>query len=75
MGLQLIPVLWEKNHIMVMASRSKGLSLAVLEAMICGRVCVVTDFGVHCGGIQDFVSGFLAEVTTPKYFEAALERA
>ena len=67
--------IWSKNHLLVMASRSEGLSLAVLEAMICGRICVVTDVGGHGEVIQDSVSGFLAEAANPKYFEAALERA
>jgi glycosyltransferase involved in cell wall biosynthesis len=67
--------IWKKNHLMVMASRAEGLSLAVLEAMICGRICVVTDVGGHGEVLQDSVSGFLAESAMPKYFEAALERA
>ncbi len=67
--------IWKKNQMMVMASRAEGLSLAVLEAMICGRVCVVTDVGGHGEVITDSHSGFLAESPQPKYFEKALERA
>jgi L-malate glycosyltransferase len=67
--------IWRKNNIMVMASRSEGLSLALLEAMICGRICIVTDVGGHSEVIKDAVSGFLAEAAATKYFEAALDRA
>lgn len=67
--------IWKANHWMVMASRSEGLSLAVLEAMICGRICIVTDVGGHGEVIKDSVSGFLSETFMSKYFEAALERA
>ncbi len=67
--------IWKENHMLVMASRAEGLSLAVLEAMICGRICVVTDVGGHGEVIEDSVSGFLSEAAMPKYFEAALERA
>jgi len=67
--------IWKKNKIMVMASRAEGLSLASLEAMICGRVCVVTDVGGHNEVIADSQSGFLAEAPHPKYFGRALERA
>jgi L-malate glycosyltransferase len=67
--------IWKKNHILVMASRSEGLSLALLEAMICGRICVVTNVGGHGDVITDNESGFLAEAPIPEYFEKALERA
>jgi glycosyltransferase involved in cell wall biosynthesis len=67
--------IWKDNHILVMASRSEGLSLAFLEAMICGRVCVVTDVGGHGEVLVDSVSGFLAEAPIPKYVDLALERA
>jgi len=67
--------IWRENQIMVLASRAEGLSLAVLEAMICGRVCVVTDVGGHGEVITDSQSGFLAEAPQPKYFGRALERA
>lgn len=67
--------IWKKNHMLVMPSRSEGLSLAFLEAMICGRICVVTDVG-GCGEvIKDAESGFLAEAPIAKYVDAALERA
>jgi glycosyltransferase involved in cell wall biosynthesis len=67
--------IWRENQMMVLASRAEGLSLAVLEAMICGRVCVVTDVGGHGEVITDSQSGFLAEAPQPKYFGRALERA
>lgn len=67
--------IWKQCHLMTMASRAEGLSLAVLEAMLCGRVCVVTDVGGHAEVIDDARSGFLAEAASPKYFAAALERA
>jgi glycosyltransferase involved in cell wall biosynthesis len=67
--------IWRENQMMVLASRAEGLSLAVLEAMICGRVCVVTDVGGHAEVITDSQSGFLAEAPQPKYFGRALERA
>ena len=67
--------IWKKNHMLVMPSRSEGLSLAFLEAMICGRICVATDVGGFAEVITDSESGFLAEAPLAKYFDAALERA
>lgn len=67
--------IWKENHFNVMASRAEGLSLAILEAMICGRIPIVTDVGDNGYIIEDGVSGFLAEAPMPKYFERALERA
>lgn len=67
--------IWKTHHVMVMASRAEGLSLAILEAMICGRVCVVSDVGDNAEVINDSHSGFLSEGPQPKYFGAALERA
>jgi glycosyltransferase involved in cell wall biosynthesis len=67
--------IWKKNNILVMPSRSEGLSLALLEAMICGRVCIVTDVGGVSEVIKDSVSGYIAEAPSAKYFDSALERA
>lgn len=67
--------IWKTHHMMVMASRAEGLSLAILEAMICGRICVVSDVGDSDKVITDSHSGFLSEGPQPKYFGAALERA
>lgn len=67
--------IWKTNHMLVMPSRSEGLSLAFLEAMICGRICVVTDVGGCSEVLVDSESGFLAEAAVAKYVDAALERA
>ncbi|EMI52270.1 glycosyl transferase group 1 [Rhodopirellula sallentina SM41] len=67
--------IWKDCQMLVMASRAEGLSLALLEAMICGRVCVVTDVGGHAEVIEEGVSGFLADAPTPKHFAIALENA
>lgn len=67
--------IWKENHFKVMASRAEGLSLAILEAMICGRVPIVTDVGENGFLIKDGHNGFLAEAPVPKYFSKALNRA
>jgi glycosyltransferase involved in cell wall biosynthesis len=67
--------IWRSHHAIVMASRAEGLSLAVLEAMICGRVSIVSNVGGHGEIITDSYSGFLSEGPQPRYFSAALERA
>jgi glycosyltransferase involved in cell wall biosynthesis len=35
--------IWRENHMLVLSSRFEGLPLAVVEAMLCGRPCLVTD--------------------------------
>jgi glycosyltransferase involved in cell wall biosynthesis len=66
--------IWAENHVLVMPSRSEGLPLAMVEAMLCGRPVVATDVGGHAEIIEDGVSGFLADAPTVASLTEALER-
>ncbi|TMA87219.1 MAG: glycosyltransferase family 4 protein [Deltaproteobacteria bacterium] len=67
--------IWEVNHLLVLPSRGEGTPLALVEAMLCGRLAVVTDVGGNSEWIEDGRTGFVAEAPTAKSFGAALERA
>lgn len=66
---------WQESDVMLLPSRAESLSLAMLEAMSCGRVVVTTDVGDHRYVIEDGKTGFIAEVATVDSFGRALERA
>jgi glycosyltransferase involved in cell wall biosynthesis len=63
------------SHLNIMASRSKGTSLALVEAMLCGRPSIVTDVGGNPEWVAEPRNGFGAEAATVRSFGAALERA
>jgi glycosyltransferase involved in cell wall biosynthesis len=66
--------IWAENHVLVMPSRSEGMPLAMVEAMLCGRPVVTTDVAGHSEIIEDGVSGFLANAPTVASVAGALER-
>ncbi len=67
--------IWRQNHLLVLTSRYEGLPLVIIEAMMCGRPCLVTDVAGNAELLEDGVSGFVAAGPTVKSVAAALERA
>lgn len=66
---------WAKHHALVLPSRFEGMPLVVIEAMLCGRPCVVTDVGGNTELVQDGVNGFVAKAATVELFDEAMNRA
>jgi glycosyltransferase involved in cell wall biosynthesis len=67
--------IWNHHHALIMASRTEGLPLTLLEAMLCGRTAIVTDVGGNREVLEDGVTGFLAAAASESDLDAALERA
>jgi glycosyltransferase involved in cell wall biosynthesis len=54
----------------VLTSDSEGLSLALMEAMLCGLPAVVSDVGELRELVEDGVNGFLVPERSPEAFAA-----
>lgn len=67
--------IWKTNHALILASRYEGLPLALVEAMLCSRVPIVTSVSGNPEVITDNENGFLAKAATPEFLDEALERA
>ncbi len=70
-----ITSVWKKNHAIFMPSFMEGLPLALVGAMLCERVPIVTNIGSHSEVIDDNISGFIANYPTVEALDEALERA
>ncbi|MFN0130110.1 MAG: glycosyltransferase family 4 protein [Verrucomicrobiales bacterium] len=70
-----IQSLWADHHMLLLPSRGEGTPLAMLEAMMCGRIVVATDVGGVGEILEDGISGYIAEAPTVRSFAAAMERA
>lgn len=70
-----VTTIWSQNTALILPSRQEGMSLALIEAMLCGRVCITT----HVGGAKELIThgveGFVAEAATPDLLDQALEEA
>jgi glycosyltransferase involved in cell wall biosynthesis len=66
---------WAKHHALILPSRVEGLPLAVVEAMLCGRICIVTDVAGNGELLEDNITGFVAKAPVPDLVDEALERA
>lgn len=65
---------WRHHHALALPSRFEGLPLVVVEAMFCGRPCIVTDVAGNAEVLEDNVSGFVAAAPKAEFFDEALER-
>jgi glycosyltransferase involved in cell wall biosynthesis len=66
---------WKKHHALVLPSRYEGMPLAMVEAMLCGRTCIVTDVAGHRELVRDGINGFLAKAPTVELLDEAMNRA
>ena len=70
-----IEEIWNKHHALVLPSRFEGMPLVVVEAMLCGRPCIVTDVGGNRELVRDGINGFLAKAPTVELLDEAMNRA
>ena len=70
-----IESIWAAHHGLILPSRYEGLPLAVVEAMLCARPCIVTDVAGNTELIENNVHGFIADAPQIKCLDAALESA
>ena len=66
---------WSRHHALVLPSRHEGMSLALVEAMLCWRPCIMTDVGGTRELIRDGINGFLAKAPTVELLDEAMTRA
>lgn len=67
--------LWAAHHALILPSRAEGLPLVVVEAMLAGRIPIVTDVAGNAEAVVDGETGFLAAAPTENALDAAMERA
>jgi glycosyltransferase involved in cell wall biosynthesis len=67
--------IWKAHHALLLPSRCEGLPLAVVEALLCGRICIVTDVAGNRELLEDNLTGFVAAAPTVPLVDEALERA
>ena len=70
-----IEAIWENHHALVLPSRAEGLPTVIIEAMLCGRVCIVTNIAGNTELLEDNISGFVAKAPNAELFDEAMERA
>jgi glycosyltransferase involved in cell wall biosynthesis len=70
-----IEKLWSEHHGLLLPSRVEGNALALIEAMLCGRVPITTNVGRAAELIDDNQSGFIAPAATTELIDEVLERA
>lgn len=70
-----IEQLWSEHHGLLLPSRAEGNALSLIEAMLCGRMPIVTNVGRAAELIDDNHSGFIAPAATVELIDDALERA
>lgn len=67
--------IWSEHHGLVLPSRCEGLPLVLVEAMLSGRVAIVTNVAGNTEVLTDDVTGFVAAAPTEDALDEAMERA
>jgi len=70
-----IEQIWRKHHALILPTRYEGMPLTVVEAMLCGRPCIVTDVGGVRELVRDGINGFLAKAPTVELLDEGMNRA
>jgi glycosyltransferase involved in cell wall biosynthesis len=70
-----VPRIWDDHHGLLLPSHCEGLPLVLVEAMLSGRVPVVTNVAGNPEVVEDGVTGFLASAPSDDAVDKALERA
>lgn len=69
-----VRAIWAEHEVLLLPSRAEGTPLAMIEAMMLGRPCMVCAVGGCAQWIDDGVEGFIAPEHSPEQVAAALER-
>ena len=67
--------IWKTHHALVLPSRTEGLPLALIEAMMCGRFGIVTNEGGTSEVVEEGCTGFIANAAKVDELDHAMERA
>jgi glycosyltransferase involved in cell wall biosynthesis len=67
--------IWRTNDVLLLPSVGEGMSLAMIEAMMCGRPVVANSVGGVSECLVDGKSGYVSSGTSKQDFALALERA
>lgn len=70
-----VDAVWDSHHGLVLPSRGEGLPLVLVEAMLRGRVPIVTDVAGNAEVVTDNQTGFVAAAAAEAAVDEALERA
>jgi glycosyltransferase involved in cell wall biosynthesis len=70
-----VAAIWNDHHALVLPSRCEGLPLVVVEAMLSGRVPIVTNVAGNTEVVTDGETGFVAATATEDALDDAMERA
>jgi glycosyltransferase involved in cell wall biosynthesis len=70
-----ISSVWSECHALILPSRKEGLPVAIVEAMLSGRPCLVTDVGGCAELVEHGRSGWVAESPDVRALDRALDLA
>lgn len=70
-----VRAIWAEHEMLLLPSREEGTPLGMVEAMACGRPCLVTDVAGNTEWVREDESGFVAASARTGALRDALERA